>query len=173
MGSGTGTARAIAQYGEPVLHRPCAPVTEFDESLKELVADMFASMAAANGVGLAANQIGVDARVFVVDCPDASDEHVVTHIVNPQLRLPPAPRELAVEDEGCLSVPGQYAEVGRAVTAVVTGFDTDGNEITIEGTGMLARCLQHEVDHLDGLVYVDRLPSRQRRKILGAAGLVP
>jgi peptide deformylase len=128
-------------------------------------------MAAANGVGLAANQIGVDARVFVVDCPDASGEHVVAHIVNPVLHLPAAPRELIVDDEGCLSVPGQYAEVGRAKTAYVTGFDVDGNEIRIDGTGLLARCLQHEADHLDGTLYVDRLPTRARKKILAAAGL--
>jgi peptide deformylase len=167
----TGTARAITYYGEAVLHQPCAPVTAFDDELRALVADMFASMAAANGVGLAANQIGVDARVFVVDCPDASGEHVVAHIVNPVLHLPAAPRELIVDDEGCLSVPGQYAEVGRAKTAYVTGFDVDGNEIRIDGTGLLARCLQHEADHLDGTLYVDRLPTRARKKILAAAGL--
>jgi peptide deformylase len=166
-----GTARSITYYGEPVLHRPCKPVTTFDEELKALVKDMFASMYAANGVGLAANQIGVDARVFVVDCPDASDDNVVAHVVNPILTLPPPPRALVTEHEGCLSVPGQYAAIGRPDTAAVTGFDVDGKPIRIEGTGQLARCLQHEVDHLDGILYVDRLPARLRKKLLAAAGL--
>ncbi|GIG56314.1 peptide deformylase 3 [Longispora fulva] len=171
MTNSEGTARRITYYGEAVLHKPCQPVTEFNSELKALIEDMFASMYEANGVGLAANQIGVDARVFVVDCPDASEEHVVAHIVNPVLELPPPPRELVTEGEGCLSVPGQYAELGRPGVATVTGFDMDGKPITIVGTGLLARCLQHEVDHLDGTLYVDRLPAAQRKEILAAAGL--
>lgn len=169
--STTGTARPIVYYGDPVLHRPCTPVTSFDEDLRTLVADMFASMHAASGVGLAANQIGVDARVFVMDCPDAEGNHVVATLVNPVLTLPPAPRELTLHNEGCLSVPGQYAELARAEHAEVTGFDTEGNPVTVRTNGIAARCLQHEVDHLDGLAYVDRLPVKQRKEILTAAGL--
>jgi peptide deformylase len=168
-----GVARPIVTYGsDPVLHRACAPVTEFDEKLRRLLLDMFASMEAADGVGLAANQIGVDARVFVIDCPDAEEEDVVGYVINPVLTLPPPvgdePAEV-ITDEGCLSVPGPYADLPRAYRARVDGVDLDGNPVTIETTGMAARCLQHEVDHLDGTVYVDLLPEAQREQLLAEA----
>jgi peptide deformylase len=168
-----GVARPIVTYGiDPVLHRPCAPVTAFDEPLRRLVLDMFASMAAADGVGLAANQIGVDARVFVIDCPDAAGEDVVGYAVNPVLTLlDPVGDEPAEEvtEEGCLSVPGPYAELPRAFRARVDGVDLAGDPVSIEATGMAARCLQHEVDHLDGVVYVDRLPQELRERLLAEA----
>ncbi|MFC4943763.1 peptide deformylase [Pseudonocardia sp. GCM10023141] len=165
-----GTARPITMHGDPVLHRPCRPVTVFDDALAALVEDMFASMYAASGVGLAANQIGVDARVFVLDCPDLDTrERTVGHVVNPVLELPPPPRELVERAEGCLSVPGASAELARAVTAVVTGVDVRGEPVTIAGRGLVARCLQHESDHLDGLLYVDRLPAAARRAALAEA----
>src|SRR4051812_212512 len=132
---------------------------------------MFASMYAADGVGLAANQIGVDLRVFVFDCPDADDQNVVGHVVNPALVPEVGPRELDEDSEGCLSVLGQHAELARSATATVTGVDRDGQPVTYQGTGMLARCFQHETDHLDGILYVDRLPRRARKKVLKAAGL--
>ena len=164
-----GTARPITMHGDPVLHRACAPVTLFDDALREFVEDMFASMYAARGVGLAANQIGVDARVFVLDCPDLdTGERTVGHVVNPTLQLPP-PRELLLREEGCLSVPGASAEVARADTAVVTGVDAHGEPVTISGRGLVARCLQHETDHLDGLLFVDRLPAVRRRAVLAEA----
>ncbi|KGH48515.1 MULTISPECIES: peptide deformylase [Modestobacter] len=168
-----GVARPIVTYGSnPVLHRPCAPVTEFDRGLRHLVLDMFASMTAADGVGLAANQIGVDARVFVIDCPDADGEDVIGYVVNPVLTvLDPVGDEPPVEltEEGCLSVPGPYAELERAFRARVDGVDLQGEPIAIEATGMAARCLQHEVDHLDGTVYVDRLPADLRERLLAEA----
>ena len=168
-----GVARPIVTYGsDPVLHRACAPVTEFDQGLRRLVLDMFASMEAADGVGLAANQIGVDARVFVIDCPDADGEDVVGYVINPRLSLPgPVGDEPAEEvtEEGCLSVPGPYADLARAFRARVDGVDLRGEPVTIETTGMAARCLQHEVDHLDGTVYVDRLPEEQRERLLAEA----
>ena len=167
----TGTARPIAYYGEAVLHQPCKPVEAFDYALAALVEDMFASMREVNGVGLAANQIGVDARVFVIECPDADGNVTVAAVVNPVLELPPPPRELDVAHEGCLSVPGQFTGSPRAANAAVDGFDVEGNPIRIEGTGLLARCLQHECDHLDGIVYVDRLPKKIRTSLLEAAGL--
>jgi peptide deformylase len=168
-----GVARPIVTYGsDPVLHRACAPVTEFDGKLRRLLLDMFASMEAADGVGLAANQIGVDARIFVIDCPDAEDEDVVGYVINPTLTLPPPvgdePAEL-ITDEGCLSVPGPYADLPRAYRARVDGVDLEGNPVTIETTGMAARCLQHEVDHLNGTVYVDLLPEAQRDQLLAEA----
>ncbi len=166
---GDGTARPIVQVGDPVLHHACAPVLAFDDALVSLVADMFASMYAANGVGLAANQIGVSQRVFVYDCPDGDDNRRVGVVVNPVLE-PPGPdgRTLEEDLEGCLSVVGEHAQLFRATEAVVHGFGVDGRPVTVEGTGLLARCLQHETDHLDGTLFIDRLSKRARRKVLAA-----
>jgi peptide deformylase len=168
-----GVARPIVTYGSnPVLHRACAPVTEFDEGLRRLLLDMFASMAAADGVGLAANQIGVDARIFVIDCPDADGDDVVGFVVNPTLTvLDPVGEEPAEEvtEEGCLSVPGPYADLPRAFRARVDGVDAAGKPVSIEATGMAARCLQHEMDHLEGTVYVDLLPEDVRERLLAEA----
>jgi len=171
MDVSAGTARPIVRYGTAVLHRPCDPVESFDADLEALVEDMFASMYAANGVGLAANQIGVGLRVFVYDCPDASEENQVGHVVNPVLATPSALAPSVTDSEGCLSVPGEQAEVSRAAVATVTGTDLHGQPVTVTGTGVLARCLQHEADHLRGLVYVDLLPTEERAAILAAAGL--
>lgn len=166
-----GTAHSITLYGQPVLHRACAPVTDFGADLQALVNDMFASMYAAEGVGLAANQIGIGLRVFVYDCPDASGECQSGHVVNPVLRLPAGLAAVDTELEGCLSVPGQHAELTRPALAAVTGLDARGRPVMVTGTGVLARCLQHEIDHLDGIVYVDKLPAAERADILTAAGL--
>ncbi len=166
-----GTARPIVQYGAAVLHRPCAPVASFGAELESLVEDMFASMYAANGVGLAANQIGVGLRVFVYDCPDASKESQIGHVVNPVMATSAALAPPITDSEGCLSVPGQQAEVSRAAVATVTGTDVRGLPVAVTGTGVLARCLQHETDHLRGIVYVDLLSPEERSAILAAAGL--
>ena len=124
------------------------------------------------GVGLAANQIGVDARIFVIDCPDAEGEDVVGYVINPTLSIP-APHEgepaEEVSEEGCLSVPGPYADIPRAFRARVDGVDLKGKPVTIEATGMAGRCLQHEMDHLEGIVYVDLLPEAQREQLLAEA----
>ena len=167
----TGTVHPIVYYGDQVLHRPCKPVTEFDDALATLIADMFASMYEVNGVGLAANQIGVDARVFVLDCADAAGVNKVAHVVNPVLEPTEPPRELVTRSEGCLSVPGQYHDLARPKTATVSGFTMKGEPITITGDGTLGQCLQHEFDHLEGMVYVDRLPRKARKKVLADAGL--
>ncbi|GAA4136252.1 peptide deformylase [Actinomadura keratinilytica] len=162
-----GQARPITLVGEPVLHRPCRTVTQFDEELARLVDDMFASMYEADGVGLAANQIGVDLRVFVYDCPDEDDRRQKGVVVNPTLVLPDGPdRRLDDGEEGCLSVPGAHAPVARPDRATCHGFDVTGAPVTVEGTGLLARCLQHETDHLNGKLYIDRLPARVRKQIL-------
>ncbi|WP_440105002.1 peptide deformylase [Streptosporangium sp. H16] len=167
--SGEGRPAPIRHVGDPVLHRPCEPVTRFDENLATLVHDMFAGMYAADGVGLAANQIGVPLRVFVYDCPDDTEEYRKGVVVNPVLVLPEAAaRTLADYDEGCLSVPGQRASLARPDRAVVHGFDVTGAPLTVEGTGLLARCLQHETDHLDGRLYIDRLPAERREEVLRA-----
>jgi len=163
----SGTAREITIVGNPVLHQPCAPVEAFDEELAALVEDMFASMYEANGVGLAANQIGVGLRVFVYDCPDDDDVRHVGHIVNPVLEdLPAERRSLDESTEGCLSVPGPYHALPRPDYAMVHGFDQAGEAITVEGEGFFARCLLHEFDHLEGRLYIDRLTKRQRKTVL-------
>ena len=161
----SGTVRRITRYGEAVLHQRCEQVTDFDADLTTLISDMFATMRSIHGVGLAANQVGVGKRVFVVDCPIGEDERLVAHVVNPLLELP-ASRSLDVDLEGCLSVPGPYAELGRQDHAKVTGVDLHGQPVIIEGEGFLARCLQHEYDHLEGVVYVDRLGKKDRKKVL-------
>ncbi|MBB0244631.1 peptide deformylase [Streptomyces alkaliphilus] len=162
-----GTARPITVVGNPVLHRECREVTEFDESLAALVDDMFASQRAAEGVGLAANQIGVDLKVFVYDCADDEGVRHVGAICNPVLEdLPADQRVLDDNNEGCLSVPTAYAELARPDYAVVRGRDLEGNPIRVRGTGYFARCLQHETDHLHGRLYIDRLSKRERKKAL-------
>lgn len=148
------------------MHRPARPVTEFDDDLRALVADMVATMYAAEGVGLAACQIGVDLSVFVFDCPDASHEHVQGVVCNPVLTLPEGrDRRLDDGEEGCLSFPGAFVPCARPDFATVSGQDQEGNEVTYSGDGLLAKCLQHETDHLMGTVFGDRLPSRQMKKL--------
>ena len=156
----------IRVVGDPVLSTPTRPVTDFDDELRTLVADMYETMAAANGVGLAANQIGVDRRVFVYDCPDNEGNRHKGVVVNPALETSARPEGMPDPDddfEGCLSVPGETYPTGRADWAKVTGFDDNGEPVEVEGTGFFARCLQHETDHLDGLLYLDRLVGRNAR----------
>ncbi|MDX6328404.1 MAG: peptide deformylase, partial [Streptomycetaceae bacterium] len=161
-----GTAKPITVVGNPVLQHPCRIVTEFDDSLVRLIDDMFASQRAAEGVGLAANQIGVDLRVFVYDCPDDDGRRHVGHIVNPVLdELPADQRVLDDSNEGCLSVPGAYMELARPDYAVVRGQDLHGNPVAVAGSGYFARCLQHETDHLYGYLYIDRLSKRDRKDV--------
>ncbi|HEY0453468.1 peptide deformylase [Actinophytocola sp.] len=159
--------RPIRIIGDPVLHTPTRPVTEFDDELRTLVVDMFDTMEAADGVGLAANQVGVDLRVFVYDCPDDEGVQHRGVVVNPELETSGRPETMPDPDddlEGCLSVPGESFPTGRAAWAKVTGQDLDGATIEVEGTGYFARCLQHETDHLDGLLYLNRLVGRYAKE---------
>jgi peptide deformylase len=161
-----GSVRPITRWGTPVMHRELADVTEFDDELRVLVRDMVATMYAARGVGLAANQVGVDRKVFVFDCPDDDHQQVTGVVCNPVLQLPEGKdRQLEDEDEGCLSLPGAFTSCARPDQAHVTGFDEHGNPVEFRGTGLLARCLQHETDHLFGTVFGDRLPERARKKL--------
>lgn len=162
-----GRRRRITVVGEEVLHEPCREVTDFgSKELRELINDMFATNAVAHGAGLAANQIGVDLRVFVYDCPDSNKVRHVGHICNPV--IVDVGERAGVQDgwEGCLSVPGGGAELSRDFFAAVEGFDQRGNPLRIEGDGLFGRCLQHETDHLNGLLYLDHLTSRARRAAL-------
>ena len=161
------TIRSIVIHGDPVLHEPTKQVTQPVEELQELIADMHETMDAAHGVGLAANQIGVPLRLFVYHCPDGDEMRRGT-VINPVLETSEIPKTMpsddGEDDEGCLSVPGYSWPTGRADWAKVTGLDENGNEIEVEGTGFFARCLQHEVGHLDGFLYTDTLIGRWKRK---------
>jgi peptide deformylase len=127
---------------------------------------MVATMYAAEGVGLAACQIGVDLAVFVFDCPDDEGHRTVGVVCNPEVTTPEGPdRRLDVADEGCLSLPGGYVECARPDQATVTGTGLDGEQVTFSGTGLLARCLQHETDHTKGTVFGDRLSTKMRKKL--------
>ncbi|MFF3397410.1 peptide deformylase [Streptomyces sp. NPDC002659] len=163
----SGLVKAMSLLGDPLLHAPCEPVTDFSPALKQLVEDMFATMYAAQGVGLAANQVGVPLRVFVYDCPDDEDVRHLGHIVNP--RLVEADGVTVRGPEGCLSLPGLEAGTERFDHAVVEGVTVDGEPVRVAGTGFFARCLQHECDHLEGLVYTDRLTGWRRARVLRAA----
>jgi peptide deformylase len=148
------------------MHRPQQPVTSYDAELRALVADMVATMYAADGVGLAACQIGVDLAVFVFDCPDADGERHVGVVCNPEVTLPEGrDRRLDDGEEGCLSFPGAFVDCARPDVATVRGFGLDGEPVEFSGTGLLARCLQHETDHTRGIVFGDRLPTKARKKL--------
>ena len=161
-----GKVRPITRWGTPVMHRPQRRVTSYDEELRGLVADMVATMYAADGVGLAACQIGVDLAVFVFDCPDKSLQRTVGVVCNPQLTLPEGrDRRLDEADEGCLSFPGAFVGCARPDFATVSGTGLDGIPVSFSGDGLLARCLQHETDHTRGTVFGDRLPTKLRKKL--------
>jgi peptide deformylase len=152
----------IRQVGDPVLRTPTDPVLAFDDDLAALTDRMWDAMHAAEGVGLAANQIGVGRSVFVYKVGSQSGV-----VVNPVLAE--VGGSVVEDDEGCLSVVGQVFVTPRRERARVTGFDVDGRPVEVSGEGLLARCLQHETDHLLGRLYVDLLSGRDRRTALQAA----
>ena len=155
--------RPILRYGADVLHQPAKPVAEITPDIVQLVDDMIQTMYAAPGVGLAATQVGVPLRIFVADISLGRNSADLITFVNPEF----VERDgMQLEDEGCLSVPGFNATVVRPARAVVTGLDRLGTEHQIEGTGLLARALQHEMDHLDGTLFVDRLRGLKRDLIV-------
>ena len=161
-----GSVRPITRWGTPVMHRELDEVTVFDADLHTLVADMVATMRAARGVGLAANQVGESIKVFVFECPDDDHEIVTGVVCNPVLTLPTGDaRRLDDDDEGCLSFPGAFGPLARPDAAHVSGLDQFGEPVEFSGTGLLARCLQHETDHLFGTVFGDRLAGRARKKL--------
>ncbi|MFI6345460.1 peptide deformylase [Streptomyces sp. NPDC050560] len=163
----TGRVRPLVPFADPVLRGPCAPVAERGAALGRLVEDMFATMYAARGVGLAANQVGVALRVFVYDCQDDDERRRLGHVVNPVLES--AEGVLVGGPEGCLSLPGVEAVTPRFDRAVVTGTTLAGEPVELRGEGYFARCLQHECDHLDGAVYTERVGGWRRRRVERAA----
>lgn len=161
-----GTVLPITRWGEPVMHAQTTPVTAFDEELTQMARDMFATMAASQGVGLAATQVGRGISMFVFMCPDDDDVVHAGVVCNPVVTLPDLKdRNLEEAEEGCLSFPGAYEELARPDYAVCNGQDVEGNPIEIIGTGLLSRCLQHETDHLSGIVFGDRLNGKRRRSL--------
>lgn len=155
--------RPIVKYGTSVLHAAADPVAAITGELGDIITDMVQTMYAAPGVGLAAPQIGLPLRVFVVDISVGRRPNELMTFINPEF----VEREgLQLEEEGCLSVPGFNATVARPARATVRGSSLDGKEQVVEGTGLLARAFQHEMDHLDGHVFVDRLKGIQRDLIV-------
>jgi len=152
------------------MHRMQEPITEFDDDLRALAADMVATMYAANGVGLAACQIGADRSMFVFDCHDDDEVRRQGVVCNPEVLLPEGrDRKLDDDEEGCLSLPGAFVDCARPDFARVEGQDLAGNQVSYSGTGMFARCLQHETDHCKGTVFGDRLNKRTRKKLFKLA----
>jgi peptide deformylase len=149
----------IRTLGDPVLRQKARSVELFDASLRRLVDDMFETMYAAPGVGLAAPQVGISQRFFVFD----DGEGTKGFVANPQLL---DLRDEEIRDEGCLSIPGPFYPTVRALHAVVRGQDVEGQPLEMEGTGLLARIFQHETDHTDEVLYVDRLPEEGRREVM-------
>jgi len=160
--------RPIVITGNPVLHTRAQEVTEFNQELRDLVRDMYETMDEAPGVGLAAPQVGVGLRVFVYDwdAEDGTPQRGV--VINPTLELSETPTgeaDLDSESEGCLSVPGERFPLRRADKAVLRGVDLDENPVHIEAEGWFARIFQHEFDHLDGTLYVDRLSEPHKSEV--------
>lgn len=152
------------------MHRLQEPVTEFGAGLAALAADMVATMYAADGVGLAACQIGVDCAIFVFDCPDDKGIRQRGVVCNPELLLPEGrDRKLDEDEEGCLSLPGAFVDCARTDFARVEGQNLSGHPVSYSGYGLLARCLQHETDHCKGIVFGDRLSKRSRKKLFKQA----
>ena len=155
--------RPIRRYGDLVLHTPAEPVTTVTAEIDTLVRDMVETMYAAPGIGLAATQVGVPLRIFVIDLSVGRDPNGLITLINPEF----VERDgMQLEEEGCLSVPGFNATVARPQRATVTGIDLSGHERIIEGVGLLARAFQHEMDHLEGRVFVERLRGIKRDLIL-------
>ena len=154
------TVQAIRLFGDPVLTTPATPVVDFDKELRTLVKDLTETMLDAPGSGLAAPQIGVGLRVFTWHI-----DNELGHLVNPSLDLSEEEQE---GDEGCLSIPDLAFPCKRALRVVAKGWTMHGEPVEVEGSELLARCIQHETDHLDGILFIDRMDSRQRKAAMKA-----
>lgn len=158
--------RPIVVSGDPVLHTPAVAVETITDEIRALVADMYETMDAAPGVGLAAPQVGVGLRLFTYSYVDEDEQPWRGVVINPDLLIyPPRPGEPdpETEEEGCLSFPGERFPLRRSDRAILTGIDLEGGPVRIEVDGWRARILQHEYDHLDGYLYTDRLARKERQ----------
>ncbi|KKW66964.1 peptide deformylase [Lampropedia cohaerens] len=151
----------ILQYPDPKLRTVAQPVTQFDAALEQLAADMLETMYDSNGVGLAATQVDVHQRILVMDTSEGRDQPII--VVNPQIVW--RSEEKAVGEEGCLSIPGIYDSVERHAAVKVEAVDAKGQALTIDAHGLQAVCLQHEIDHLDGKLFIDYLSALKRNRI--------
>lgn len=159
--------RPIRIYGDEVLHQKSQQVTAFDQALTDLVHDLFETMENAPGVGLAAPQVGVALRMFVYDYPDDDNNHRRGVVINPKITIGPVSEEDPDEElhsEGCLSVPGERFLLQRADWAIIEGVDLEQKPIRIEAEGWFARIFQHEFDHLEGVIYVDKLQGDAKKE---------
>lgn len=156
--------REIIEAPDPWLKTISDPVGTVDDGIRALIDDMLETMYAAPGIGLAAIQVGVRKRVIVMDIARQDDDPMPRHFINPEILW--KSEELAIYSEGCLSLPEYYAEIERPAACRVKYLDYDGSEQTIEAEGLLATCLQHEMDHLEGILFVDHLSALKRRMIL-------
>jgi peptide deformylase len=150
----------IRTWGDPILKTRALPIAEITPEIRQLAADMLETLSGEEGVGLAANQVGIAQRIFVAEIPTKSGLPARYVVINPTLNA--RSRETETVEEGCLSFPGIFGPVERHLQVEVTGLDLQGKTVTIAGAGLLARALQHELDHLDGLVFVERMPLVQR-----------
>ncbi len=153
------TVMPIRLFGDPVLRTPADPVVDFDKELRTLVKDLTETLLEEGGAGLAAPQIGVGLRIFAFDVDD-----VVGHIINPELHFPDDEEQDG--PEGCLSIPGIYIDTKRRLNVVAKGFNEFGEPVRLVGTGQMARCCQHETDHLDGVLFLDRLDPKSRKEAM-------
>jgi len=153
----------IVAWPEPVLTTPAEPVTKFDEELKKLAEEMFETMYAAPGVGLAGTQVGIAKRLFVMDCSGGKNKSERYFMANPQIIVQEGKQD---GEEGCLSIPGIYSKVSRSMRVIARGHDLNGKEYEIDGTELTARALLHETDHCDGILYVNRVTPLKRELVL-------
>jgi peptide deformylase len=156
------TALPIRLIGDPVLREPARPVVDFDAELRRLVDDLVETLAESQGAGLAAPQIGVGLRVFALS-PKLSDDKI-DHLINPVLEFPDADDQDG--PEGCLSIPGIYLDTRRRMNVVAKGYSKYGDPVQVVGEGLLSRCIQHETDHLDGVLFIDRQRPEQRERLM-------
>ncbi len=158
--------QSIRLFGDPVLRTPASPVVDFDRELRRLVADLTETMRDEGGAGLAGPQLGVGLRVFTFDV-----DGVLGHLVNPVLHFPDGEEQDG--PEGCLSIPGLHFDTKRRQNVVASGFNEYGDPVQVVGAGLLARCVQHETDHLDGVLFVDRLDPEARKEAMRAIRAAP
>jgi peptide deformylase len=158
------TVLKIRKVGDPVLRQVAAPVTVFDAELRKLVTNLNETLGRANGAGLAAPQVGVGLRVFAINPALPGNDRKLDHLINPGLEFPDEEEQSG--PEGCLSIPGIYLDTRRRMNVVARGLTKHGDPVQVVGAGLLARCIQHETDHLDGVLFIDRQDPDGQERIL-------
>jgi peptide deformylase len=155
------TILTVLRFPDPRLKTKATPVSEITEETKTIIDDMIETMYDENGVGLAATQVDIHQRIVVMDVSENGDEPIV--LINPEIIA--TSNDTLINEEGCLSVPGTYAKVDRHTTCTVKALDKDGKEFTLDGEGLMSICIQHELDHLNGILFIDYLSPLKRQRI--------